>query len=397
MYNIKATEVKPSITLELSAKAKKLKSDGKQIINLTVGEPNFNTPDYIVKGALEGIEKGFTKYTQTSGIIELKEEIVKKLKSFNNIKYNSSNILVSTGAKQCLFNAIFSIINDGDEVIIPSPYWVSYTEMVRLSGGKSVIVDTSKENEFKIDVKSLDEKLTNKTKILILNNPNNPTGSVYNESELKEIGNWAVKNNVIIIADEIYERLTYDTKHVSIASLSEEIKNNTITISGFSKTYSMTGWRLGYCAAHEDIIKIMNAVQSHTTACANSIAQYAGYVALRDESKYNDITNMIDEFNNRRKKAIDYISKNSNLTINSPKGAFYIFINIESLIGKSFNGKILNSSIDISEVLLDEFNIAVVPGIGFGNDDYIRISYAADEELIIEGIKRIIELEKLAK
>ncbi|WP_237036343.1 pyridoxal phosphate-dependent aminotransferase [Mediannikoviicoccus vaginalis] len=397
MYNIKAAEVKPSITLELSAKAKKLKSDGKQIINLTVGEPNFNTPDYIVKGALEGIEKGFTKYTQTSGIIELKEEIVKKLKSFNNIKYNSSNILVSTGAKQCLFNAIFSIINDGDEVIIPSPYWVSYTEMVRLSGGKSVIVDTSKENEFKIDVKSLDEKLTNKTKILILNNPNNPTGSVYNESELKEIGNWAVKNNVIIIADEIYERLTYDTKHVSIASLSEEIKNNTITISGFSKTYSMTGWRLGYCAAHEDIIKIMNAVQSHTTACANSIAQYAGYVALRDESKYNGITNMIDEFNNRRKKAIDYISKNSNLTINSPKGAFYIFIDIESLIGKSFNGKILNSSIDISEVLLDEFNIAVVPGIGFGNDDYIRISYAADEELIIEGIKRIIELEKLAK
>lgn len=397
MYNIKSTEVKPSITLELSAKAKKLKSEGKQIINLTVGEPNFNTPDYIVKGALEGIEKGFTKYTQTSGIIELKEEIVKKLKSFNNINYNRSNILVSTGAKQCLFNAIFSIINDGDEVIIPSPYWVSYTEMVRLSGGKSVIVDTSKENEFKIDVKSLDEKLTNKTKILILNNPNNPTGSVYNESELKEIGNWAVKNNVIIIADEIYERLTYDTKHVSIASLSEEIKNNTITISGFSKTYAMTGWRLGYCAAHEDIIKIMNAVQSHTTACANSIAQYAGYVALRDESKYNDITNMIDEFNNRRKKAIDYISKNSNLTINSPKGAFYIFIDIESLIGKSFNGKILNSSIDISEVLLDEFNIAVVPGIGFGNDDYIRISYAADEELIIEGIKRIKELEKLAK
>ena len=397
MYNIKATEVKPSITLELSAKAKRLKSEGKQIINLTVGEPNFNTPDYIVKCALEGIEKGFTKYTQTSGIEELKEEIVKKLKSFNNIDYDSSNILVSTGAKQCLFNAIFSIINDGDEVIIPSPYWVSYTEMVRLAGGKSVIVNTSKKNGFKVDVKALDEKLTNKTKILILNNPNNPTGSVYNESELKEIGNWAVKNNVIIIADEIYERLTYDRKHVSVASLSEEIKNNTITISGFSKTYAMTGWRLGYCAANEDIIKIMNAVQSHTTACANSIAQYAGYVALRDESKYNDIENMINEFNKRRKAAVDYISKNSNLTINSPKGAFYIFIDIESLKGKFFNGKILNSSIDISEVLLDEFNIAVVPGIGFGNDDYIRISYAADEKLIIEGIKRIIELEKLAK
>lgn len=397
MYNIKATEVKPSITLELSAKAKRLKSEGKQIINLTVGEPNFNTPDYIVKGALEGIEKGFTKYTQTSGSEELKEEIIKKLKSFNNIDYDSSNILVSTGAKQCLFNAIFSIINDGDEVIIPSPYWVSYTEMVRLASGKSVIVNTSKKNGFKIDVKALDEKLTNKTKILILNNPNNPTGSVYNESELNEIGNWAVKNNVIIIADEIYERLTYDSKHVSIASLSKEIKNITITISGFSKTYAMTGWRLGYCAAHKDIIKIMNAVQSHTTACANSIAQYAGYVALRDESKYDDIENMINEFNKRRKAAVDYISKNSNLTINSPKGAFYIFIDIESLKGKSFNGKILNSSIDISEVLLDEFNIAVVPGIGFGNDDYIRISYAADEELIIEGIKRIIELEKLAK
>lgn len=397
MYNIKATEVKPSITLELSAKAKRLKSEGNEIINLTVGEPNFCTPEYIVKGALEGIEKGFTKYTQTSGIIELKEEIVKKLNSFNKINYNSSNILVSTGAKQCLFNAIFSIINDGDEVIIPSPYWVSYTEMVRLSGGKSIIVDTPKENEFKVDVKALDENLTNKTKILILNNPNNPTGSVYTESELMEIGNWAVKNNVIIIADEIYERLTYDSKHISLASLSEEIKNNTITISGFSKTYAMTGWRLGYCAANEDIIKIMNAVQSHTTACANSIAQYAGYVALRDESKYNDITNMIDEFNSRRKKAIDYISKNSNLNINSPKGAFYIFIDIESLKSKSFKGKVLNSSIDISEVLLDEFNLAVVPGIGFGNDDYIRISYAADEELIIEGIKRIIELEKLAK
>lgn len=394
MYNIKATEVKPSITLELSAKAKKLKSEGKEIINLTVGEPNFNTPDYIVKGALEGIEKGFTKYTQTSGITELKTEIVKKFKDFNNISYDNSNILVSTGAKQCLFNAIFSIINDDDEVIIPSPYWVSYTEMVRLAGGKSIIVETSKENGFKIDVEGLDEILTNKTKILILNNPNNPTGSVYNESELFEIGNWAVKNNVIIIADEIYERLTYDSKHVSIASLSEEIKNNTITISGFSKTYAMTGWRLGYCAANENIIKILNAVQSHTTACANSIAQYAGYVALRDESKYNDITNMIDEFNNRRKKAIEYISKYSNLTINSPKGAFYIFIDIESLKGKSFKGKVLNNSIDISEVLLDEFNLAVVPGIGFGNDDYIRISYAADEELIIEGIKRIIQLEE---
>lgn len=394
MYNIKAIEVKPSITLELSSKAKKLKSEGKEIIDLTVGEPNFKTPDYIIKGAFEGIEKGFTKYTPTSGILELKAEIVKKLKSFNKLDYDISNILISTGAKQCLFNAIYSIVNENDEVIIPSPYWVSYTEMVRLAGGKSIIVETSKKNDFKIRTKDLDENLTNKSKVLILNNPNNPTGSVYTKSELVEIGNWAVRNNIIIIADEIYERLTYDNEHVSIASLSEEIKNKTITISGFSKTYAMTGWRLGYCVANKDIIQIMNAIQSHTTACANSIAQYAGYVALRDESKYNDTKNMINEFNKRREKSVDYISKNSNLNINSPKGAFYIFINISPLKGKSIKGKILNSSIDISETLLEEFNLAVVPGIGFGNDDYIRISYAADEKLIIDGIKRIIQLEK---
>lgn len=394
MFKKKAKEIKPSITLELANKAKELKSQGLEVIDLTVGEPDFDVPNYIVNGAFEGIKKGYNKYTNTSGIIELKKQIIEKYRTFNKIDYNDSNVLISTGAKQCLFNAIFALVEDGDEVIVPSPYWVSYTEMIKLSGGKPVIVETDASNNFKVLVEDLDNILTKKSKILILNNPNNPTGSVYTENELREIGKWALKNNIIIIADEIYERLTYGKNHISIASLNDKIKNITVTISGFSKTYAMTGWRLGYVVANENIIKVMSAIQSHTTACANSVAQYAGYIALKDEINHSDIQDMIVEFEKRRNLTIDLFSKNSQLKINQPNGAFYIFVNIEPIKQKTYKGILLDSSIKISQILLSEFNLAVVPGIAFGNDNYIRISYTESQNNIKLGLNRLFTFEK---
>ncbi len=394
MFNKRILEISPSLTLELSAKAKNLINNGVDIINLTVGEPDFNTPNYILKGAEEGIKKGFTKYTATSGIEELKNQIIEKFNNYNGITYNLDNILVSTGAKQCLFNAILSLVNENDEVIIPAPYWVSYTEMVKIAGGKSIIVNTSRENGFKVTVEELVNNLTNETKLLILNNPNNPTGSVYTKEELERIANWAIGNNIFIISDEIYERLTYQHKHVSLASLNDEIKEKTITISGYSKTYAMTGWRLGYCAANRELIKLMTSIQSHSTACANSIAQYAGYIALREENNNPDIDHMIQQFSKRRELAMDFLMKNSKLKFNKPNGAFYIFIDISTLKKKMYKGIELKSSFDISRILLDEFRLAVVPGLAFGNDDYIRISYATDENSIIEGLKRLIQLER---
>ncbi|WP_300410531.1 pyridoxal phosphate-dependent aminotransferase [Lagierella sp.] len=394
MYSKKIENISPSMTLELSAKVKELQSQGIEVINLTVGEPDFKTPSYIIDGAIRGISNGFTKYTATSGIIELKKEIVKKFKEFNSIDYNSSNILVSTGAKQCLFNAILAIIEENDEVIIPAPYWVSYTEMVKISGGKSVIINTSPKNDFKVTVDELDKHLTDKAKLLILNNPNNPTGSVYSEEELLLIGNWAIANNIFIISDEIYERLTYGCNHTSLACLGDEIKEKTITISGFSKTYSMTGWRLGYCAANEKLIKLMTSIQSHSTACANSIAQYAGYIALLEEKNNPDIEYMISEFSMRRKIAIDFLLKNSRLDFIYPSGAFYIFIDISFLKNKIYKDQKLLKSSEIAKVLLNDYKVAVVPGEAFGNDDYIRISYATDEKSVSEGLNRLIQFEK---
>ena len=394
-YSKKIEGLSTSMTLAFSAKAKNLIKNGVPILDLTAGEPDFDTPEYIRNAGIYAIENGMTRYTPSNGIIELRQEICNKLEKFNNLEYKPENIIVSTGAKQSILNTLMAICDPLDEVLIPAPYWVSYPEMTKIAEGVPVFVETSYENDFKVTVEELDKSLTNKTKAVIITNPSNPTGAVYSKEELEKIANWALSNRIFIISDEIYEKLNYVGKHCSIASLSDEIKEITITISGFSKSYAMTGWRLGYCAANLHIIGLMNKIQSHATSCANSVAQYAGYIALKNEDE--EIQNMIKEFENRSKIVFDIINNSNTLTMIKPSGAFYGFINIEYLIGKKYNNIIINDASDLANILLDDFHVAVLPGIAFGNNKFIRISYATDEETIKNALNSLINLTNLAK
>ena len=380
----------PSLTLAFSAKTKEMIKNGVDVINFTVGEPDFDTPEYIKKGAIEAIEQGKTKYTAASGIPELKKAICEKFKTYNNLEYSNENIIISTGAKQSLVNTLMSILNPYDEVIIPSPYWLSYPEMVKIASGTSIIVETSQENDFKIDVALLEEYKTEKTKCLIINNPSNPLGVIYTEEELREIADWAVRNKVYVIADEIYEDLVYEGHHVSIAQFNDEIKNLTITISGFSKSYAMTGWRLGYCAAPVEIVSIMNSLQSHMTSNASSISQYAGLAALTKDDGSKD--EMLTHFKRRRGLLKDLIQKIPKIDVIEPKGAFYGFIDISNIKGLKYKEEELKTSFDVANILLDEFKVALIPGIVFGNDNFVRVSYATSDENIKEGFKRIEDM-----
>lgn len=391
-YSKRIESLATSMTLALSTKAKDLIKEGIPVLDLTAGEPDFDTPEYIRLAGIDAINKGLTRYTPANGTIELRTEICKKLLTFNNLDYSPNNVIVSTGAKQSLLNALMAICNPGDEVLIPSPYWVSYPEMTKIASGLPVTVETSYNNDFKVTVSDLDKYLTSKSKVLIITNPSNPTGAVYSKDELMEIANWALKNNIFIISDEIYERLNFVSQHYSIASFNEEIKNITITIGGFSKSYAMTGWRLGYCTANDDLVKLMNKIQSHATSCANSIAQYAGYIALKDEK--NEIEDMIVQFKNRSNLVYDLISNSGTLDMIRPQGAFYGFINIKYFIGKKYNGLEINNASDLANILLDDFQVAILPGIAFGNDNYIRISYATDENTIKTALERLIDLSK---
>ena len=388
-YSRKIKNLSPSMTLELSAKTKELIKKGVPILDLTAGEPDFNTPDYIKEAGIYAIENGITRYTASNGTIELREEICKKFKIFNKIEYKPENIIVSTGAKQSLLNSLMAICNPGDEILIPSPFWVSYPEMTKLADGKPIIVETNYNNSFKVTVDDLNKYYTDKSKAIIITNPSNPTGAVYSKEELEEIANWALEKDIFIVSDEIYEKLNYEFEHVSIASISEEIKNITITISGFSKSYAMTGWRLGYCAANLDIVKLMGGIQSHATSCPNSIAQYAGYIALKNENE--EISNMINVFKNRSNLVFNLIEKSNKLDMIKPQGAFYGFINMKPLFGKKYKDVIINNASDIANILLNDYKVAVLPGIAFGNDDYIRISYATSENIIEQSIDRLIE------
>lgn len=391
-YSKRIESLATSMTLALSTKAKDLIKEGIPVLDLTAGEPDFDTPEYIRLAGIDAINKGLTRYTPANGTIELRTEICKKLLTFNNLDYSPNNVIVSTGAKQSLLNALMAICNPGDEVLIPSPYWVSYPEMTKIASGVPVTVETSYNNDFKVTVSDLDKYLTSKSKVLIITNPSNPTGAVYSKDELMEIANWALKNNIFIISDEIYERLNFVSQHYSIASFNEEIKNITITIGCFSKSYAMTGWRLGYCTANDDLIKLMNKIQSHATSCANSIAQYAGYIALKDEK--NEIEDMIVQFKNRSNLVYDLISNSGTLDMIRPQGAFYGFINIKYFIGKKYNGLEINNASDLANILLDDFQVAILPGIAFGNDNYIRISYATDKNTIKTALERLIDLSK---
>lgn len=388
MLSKKAMKISPSLTLAITAKAKKMKAEGVDVIGFGAGEPDFNTPKNIQQAAIKAIESGQTRYTPASGIIELKEAIVNKLKRDNNLTYKTSQIVISTGAKQCLANAFQAILNPGDEVLIGAPYWVSYPELVQLADGVATFVETQENNSFKLTIEALEKAVNDKTKAMILNSPNNPTGTAYTKEELEKIATFAQKHDIIIISDEIYEKLLYgESGHISIASLSEDAYNRTIVINGVSKAYAMTGWRIGYAAASEKITSLMSNIQSHTTSNPCSISQYASVEALNGDQ--SEVERMKQEFKKRRDFMVDRINSINNLSCVKPEGAFYVMVNISKVLNKEVDGKIIKDSLTFSDLLLEKEKVAVIPGIAFGVDDFIRLSYATSMENIEKGLNRI--------
>src|SRR5699024_1146737 len=380
----RVAELTPSSTLAISAKAKELKDEGHDVIGLGVGEPDFNTPDYIIQAAKDAMDSGYTKYTQSGGILPLKEEIVEKLKNDHNLEYETSNIIVTTGAKYALFGLFQSIIDEGDEVIVPTPYWVSYPEHVKLAGGTPVFVEGLEENEFKITKEQLEASITDKTKALIINSPSNPTGMMYSKNELLALGEVCIKHNIMIVSDEIYESLVYtDDKHVSIAELSQELKDLTVEINSVSKSHAMTGWRIGYAAGPKKIIQAMTNHASHATSNPTSIAQYA---ALAAYTVPNDtLKNMRTIFSERLNKFYELISNIKGIHCIKPKGAFYLFPNVSEAV--KLNG--FNTVEEWVEALLEEEKVALVPGGGFGATNNVILSYSTSMEQLEEAAKRI--------
>ena len=384
----KANSISPSITLEITGKANELKAQGVNVMSFAAGEPDFNTPKNIIEAAIKAMDDGYTKYTKTSGIVELRKAICEKLHQENNLNYSEEQIVVSTGAKQCLANTFLAILNKGDEVILQNPCWVSYTELIKLADGVPVIVNCDENDGYKLSAKNIEKAVTSKTKAILLNSPHNPTGIVYNKNELEEIAQIAKKYNLIIISDEIYEKLIYDgEEHVSIASLSEDAYERTIVINGLSKTYAMTGWRVGYTASSAKLAKIMSSVQSHITSNVCSISQYAALEALTGpQDSINMMKNAFEERRNFMMKKLEEIDEVSFI---KPQGAFYIMVNITYFIGKSINGVKINNSIEFAKMLLEEEKVAVIPGAAFGLENFIRLSYATSMEVIEEGLDRI--------
>ena len=384
----KANSISPSITLEITGKANELKAQGVNVMSFAAGEPDFNTPKNIIEAAIKAMDDGYTKYTKTSGIVELRKAICKKLHQENNLNYSEEQIVVSTGAKQCLANTFLAILNKGDEVILQNPCWVSYTELIKLADGVPVIVNCDENDGYKLSAKNIEKAVTSKTKAILLNSPHNPTGIVYDKNELEEIAQIAKKYNLIIISDEIYEKLIYDgEEHVSIASLSEDAYERTIVINGLSKTYAMTGWRVGYTASSAKLAKIMSSVQSHMTSNVCSISQYAALEALTGPQ--DSIKMMKNAFEERRNFMMKKLEEIDEVSFIKPQGAFYIMVNITYFIGKSINGVKINNSIEFAKMLLEEEKVAVIPGAAFGLENFIRLSYATSMEVIEEGLDRI--------
>ena len=384
----KAQRIEASVTLAITAKAKEMKENGIDVISFGAGEPDFNTPANIINAAIKAMEEGNTKYTNVNGILPLREAICKKFKKDNGLIYKPSQIVVSTGAKQSLANVFLAILNPGDEVIVPNPYWVSYPELIGLADGKAVFVESDETSSYKFTKENLEKVVTEKTKAIILNTPNNPTGTIYNKEELIEIAEFAKKHDLIIVSDEMYEKLIYDgEKHVSIASVSDDAYERTIVINGLSKSYAMTGWRLGYCGASEKIAKLMTNIQSHMTSNVCSITQYAAVEALNGPQ--DKVKEMIVEFERRRNYMANTLEEMNNLSIIKPQGAFYIMINIDKCLGKEINGERINDSMDFSAKLLEHEKVAVIPGKAFGLDNYVRVSYATSMESIEKGLERI--------
>jgi aspartate aminotransferase len=374
----RAAQLTPSLTLSIDSKAKAMKAEGIDVCGFGAGEPDFDTPDHIKAAAIAALEAGFTKYTPSAGLPELRQAIAEKLEADNQISYRPSQIVVSSGAKHSCYNAILATCQAGDEVVIPSPYWVSYPDMVKLAGAEPVIVPTTERNGWKMRASDFENAMTPRTKMLILNTPGNPTGSVYTREELEAIVEVAAEEDIYILSDEIYEKLVYDeVKHVSVASLSQEAYDLTITVNGFSKAYAMTGWRLGYLAAPEAVAKAVDSIQSHSTSNPTSFAQKGAIAALKGDQQA--LADMRDEFSMRRNYMYDRITKIPNITAVRPEGAFYILVNISQLGLSSQN---------FADRLLSKANVAVIPGAAFGDDRTVRLSYATSIDIIKKGLDR---------
>lgn len=389
----KAAAVKPSSTLAITAKAKELREQGMDVVGFGAGEPDFNTPDNICDAAIDAIRAGFTKYTPASGTNELKEAICKKFKEFNGLDYEPDQIVVSNGGKHSLTNIFTALLNPGDEVIIPAPFWLSYPEIVKLAGGVPVIVKTTKEQGYKLSAEDLKAAVTDKTKAVIINTPNNPTGMMYTEEELRAIADVVLAGEFYVVADEMYENLTYGSqKHVSIASFNQQIYDRTITCSGLAKSYAMTGWRIGYTGSSKEIAKMMGSVQSHETSNPNSIAQKAAVEALLGPQ--DSVKKMHDEFNQRRKYMYDRICDMPYISAIEPNGAFYEFVDVSEVLGKTYRSQTIKDTNQMAQILIEDYNVAVVPCADFGFEDHIRLSYAIAIKQIEKGLDRIEEFLK---
>lgn len=389
----KLKHITPSYTLGISTKVKELRASGENIINLSIGEPDFFTPEAAKDWAKKAMEDNKTKYDSVSGIKELKTAIVEKLKSQNNLSYEADEIVVSSGAKHSITNALMALLDPEDEVLIPKPYWVSYPEMVKLTGGVPVFVDTQKIFNYKATVEDLEKGLSKKTKALFLTNPSNPSGAVYSGEELLALGNWCVEKDIWILSDEIYERITFDQPFVSIASLSEAIKAKTVTIGGMSKSAAMTGWRIGYTGSDGRLAKAMSTIQGHLVSHPSTISQWAAYGALAFCQKETDA--MVATYKDRRDAAVDALEETKDIFLVKPEGAFYLFIDLSAYA--SYFPEAESFSVAFCDRLLRERKIAVVPGIAFGMDDFIRIAYACDTEELLRGIKGIQDFLKELK
>ena len=382
------TTLSPSLTLAISAKAKAMKAAGESVVSFSVGEPDFNTPDHIIAAAKAALDAGHTKYTPSSGLLPLRKAICEKFKKDNGLDYEPSQIIVSNGAKHSIFNACYAVLDEGDEVIIPQPYWLTYPEVVKVCGGVPTYLPCKKENKYKFSAEELKAAITPKTKMLIFNSPSNPTGAVYNEEEVRAIAAVCEEANIFVLADEIYEKLCYNgVKPFSIAKVSEKMKDLTITVNGVSKSYAMTGWRIGYLAAPKDVAKAIDSFQSHATSNASSISQYATLEALNAPEA--EIQAMVDVFNKRRAKLLDLIAGIDGVRAVEPDGAFYVMFVVGDLYGKSYKGKAITNSIEFADALLEAEKVATVPGVSFGADDCLRLSYSLSEADIEEGLKRI--------
>lgn len=390
--------IAPSMTLAISAKANELKAAGIKVINFGVGEPDFNTPEHICKAAKDALDKGYTKYVAASGLPALKKAVVKKLKVDNNLDYDPSQIIISNGAKHSIFNAVFATINPGDEVLIPKPYWLTYPEVVKSCGGVPEYIYATPRHGYKITAAQVEAAIRPQTKMLIFNSPCNPTGAVYTEKEIRAIAEVCVKHNIVVLADEIYEKLIYGGEtHFSIAQCSQEMKDLTIVINGVSKSYAMTGWRLGYLACPPAVAKAISSFQSHSTSNVNTMTQYATLAALEGDDK--SMKEMISAFGKRREKMLEKLDSMKPLGLDyvKPDGAFYVMLLCDKLYGKSYKGVKINGSMDVADLLLEHKQVAITPGVCFGDDDAVRLSYALSTADMLDGLERIAEFAREVK